>query len=84
MAEDSPSGKREATALPPLQEPALTHPEEMRGSVALRIGERSVFEASGRVTPAGLICAGLSVAAITVAFGFVVRAARALPTPRRF
>lgn len=65
--------------LPAEHEPPLRHPEEMRGSVALRIGERTVLDASGRITPAGVICAGIAVAAMLVAFGFALRSARALP-----
>ena len=59
------------------------HPEEMKASFAMRVGERTVVEGSARITPAGVISAGLSVAAIALAFGFVVRAARALPARRR-
>lgn len=57
------------------------HPEEMKASFAMRIGERTVIEGSARVTPAGVMSAGLAVAAITLAFGFLVRAARATPAP---
>ncbi|HEV7326896.1 MAG TPA: hypothetical protein VGN91_17700 [Bosea sp. (in: a-proteobacteria)] len=57
---------------------ALPHPEEMKGSIALRIGRQTVLECSGKTTPAGLISAGVALAAIVVAFGFVARAARPL------
>ena len=54
----------------------LPHPEEMKGSIALRIGRQTVVECSGRTTPAGLISAGIALAAIIAAFGYVARAAR--------
>jgi hypothetical protein len=62
---------------------ASPHPEEMKASFAMRVGQRTVIEGSARITPAGVISAGLSVAANALAFGFVVRAARALPARRR-
>lgn len=65
-------------------EAPVSHPEEMRGSVSLRIGDRIVMEASGRVTPAGLISTGLAVAAIVVAVGFLIRSTRAFPPRQRF
>lgn len=58
------------------------HPEEMKASFAMRVGQRTVIEGSARISPAGVISAGLSVAAIALAFGFLVRAARATPARR--
>ena len=49
-----------------LADPA-THPEEMRASYELRLGERVSMRATARITPAGVICVGLAAAAITLA-----------------
>lgn|GEM_PF-5223099 len=46
---------------------AGTHPEEMRASYELRLGERVSMRATARITPAGVICVGLAAAAITLA-----------------
>lgn len=60
----------------------LTHPEEIRAEAEIRIGEKAVLRASARITPAGLVCAGLMVAAILLSTAAVVRAARvAAPSP---
>ncbi|PZU92939.1 MAG: hypothetical protein DI527_08145 [Chelatococcus sp.] len=61
-----------------------SHPDEMRGGVSLRIGDRIVMEAGGRVTPAGVIATGLALAAIAVAFGFLMRSTQGFPPRRRF
>ncbi len=47
-----------------------THPEEMRASYELRLGERVSMRATARITPAGVICVGLAAAAITLAACF--------------
>ncbi len=43
---------------------AAPHPEEMRATVRLRIGNSVSLEATARATPAGLIAVGLLVTAI--------------------
>ena len=53
-----------------------THPEEIRGSFSLRIGDNAVLETSIRTTPAGLVTAGLMVSAILLSTAFLVRALR--------
>jgi hypothetical protein len=45
---------------------AAPHPEEMRGTVRLRIGKSVAIDATGRVTPAGLVTLGLLITAIAV------------------
>lgn len=52
------------------------HPEEMKGRVELRIGERTVLSASVRTTPAGLVTTGIMVGAILLSAAALVRAAR--------
>lgn len=54
----------------------ITHPEEMRGSFEMRIGKTINLSGSGRITPAGLIAAGIVSVAILVATTALVRAAR--------
>jgi hypothetical protein len=61
--------------------PAMTHPEEIRTECEIRIGEKTVMRAAARITPAGLVCTGLMVAAILLSTAALVRAAR-LSGPR--
>lgn len=60
------------------------HPEELRASAALRLGDRIAFEAKARTTPAGIVAIGVTVAAILVATAVLVRAARPRPWHQRF
>jgi hypothetical protein len=53
-----------------------THPEEIRASVDLRIGNSVSLKATARTTPAGLVTAGLMVGAIILSFAVLVRALR--------
>lgn len=55
-----------------------THPEEMKTSFNLRIGKSISLQGSARITPAGIVTTGLTVAAIAFAFGYLARS-----TPRR-
>lgn len=50
-----------------------SHPEEIRSEFDLRIGERTVLQGKIRTTPAGVICAGMSLAMMTFALGYLVR-----------
>jgi hypothetical protein len=59
----------------------ITHPEEIRLESAIRIGGKVAVRSRVRITPAGLVCAGLMVAAILLSTAALVRAAR-LPKPR--
>jgi hypothetical protein len=45
---------------------AAPHPEEMRGTVRLQIGNWLSLDATARATPAGFIALGLFVTAIAV------------------
>lgn len=38
---------------------AAPHPEEMKGTIRLAMGDFATRTMSGRATPAGLICAGI-------------------------
>lgn len=53
-----------------------THPEEMKGSFDFRVGKSISLQARGRITPAGLVSAGVTVALIALAV-------RLLSTPGR-
>lgn len=53
-----------------------THPEEMKASFDLRIGDSIAIQASARITPAGVLCTGLAVAAMMLALGYLVGAAK--------
>lgn len=62
--------------LPATVPPAeITHPEEIKASVTLRLGPASVT-AAARTTPAGLVTAGILVSAILLSLVPLVRAAR--------
>lgn len=54
----------------------ITHPEEMRGGFEMRIGKSINLSGSGRITPAGLISAGIVSVAILLATTALVRAAK--------
>ncbi len=54
-------------------EEPVTHPEEIRLEASLTIGGRPTARAALRTTPAGVICAGLAVAAIILSSAAVVR-----------
>jgi hypothetical protein len=57
-------------------EAPLTHPEEMRAAFDLRVGKTINLKGTARVTPAGLICAGIAGVAVLAAATALVRAAR--------
>jgi hypothetical protein len=54
---------------------APVHPEVMKASVDLRIGNNISLKATARTTPAGLITAGIMVSAIVLAVATLVWAA---------
>jgi hypothetical protein len=58
-----------------------THPEEIKAVYDLRIGESISLQGSARITPAGIVTAGLTVCAIMLTLGYV--AARMPVRPRR-
>jgi len=61
--------------IPAAAKPAeITHPEEMKASVTLRIGNASLA-AAARTTPAGLVAAGILVSAILLSVVPIIRAA---------
>lgn len=55
----------------------LAHPEEMSAQFELTMGDRFSVSARARATPAGLICAGLGLAALTLALAYLARSRRA-------
>ncbi|MEN0073465.1 MAG: hypothetical protein AAGC69_03735 [Paracraurococcus sp.] len=69
--------KRDAPKSAPEAPPA--HPEEIRGALTLTIGERAVLQASGRLTPAGLVTTGIMVASILLSAASLVWSARRRP-----
>jgi hypothetical protein len=58
------------------QASAAVHPEGIKASVDLRIGNSVSLKATVRATPAGLVTAGIMVSAIVLAVATLVRAAR--------
>lgn len=56
---------------------AGAHPEEMKANVDLRIGRSFALNASGRMTPAGLVCAAIAASAILLSAAALVRAVQA-------
>jgi hypothetical protein len=57
-------------------EPPITHPEEMRAEFDLQIGKNINLQGRARITPAGIVTAGLMTVAVLVAATALVRAAR--------
>jgi hypothetical protein len=75
--------------MPTMQEPvtqtegqAPVHPEEIRASVDLHIGSSVSLKATVRTTPAGLVTAGVMVAAIVLSIAGLVWAARRRDPPK--
>lgn|GEM_PF-2686370 len=48
------------------------HPEEIKSTFDLRVGRHVSLHGSARITPAGVISAGIAVAAMTFALGYVI------------
>jgi len=65
--------RQEASEAEPDDVP-ITHPEEIRLDAGLTIGGEPTAHASIRTTPAGVMCAGLAVAAIILSTAALVRA----------
>lgn len=59
---------------------APSHPEEIRSSFELRLGKHVTLQGSARITPAGVICSGIAVAAMVLSLGYLASAMR----PRRY
>jgi len=47
-------------------------PDEIKADYEFRVGEFMTMKASARITPAGVISAGIAAAAIILAVGFLV------------
>ncbi len=62
--------------MPDASDSPITHPEEMRAEYDLAIGKTIKLKGTARVTPAGLICAGIAGVAVLLAATALVRAAR--------
>lgn len=52
------------------------HPEEMKATYHLKLGERISLQGSARVTPAGIIIAGITTAVILLTCANLVRVSR--------
>jgi hypothetical protein len=61
---------------------APAHPEEIRASVDLHIGNSVLLKAMVRTTPAGLVTAGVMAAAIVLSIAALVRAVRLRDPPK--
>lgn len=57
-------------------EPMPTHPEEIKSVFDLRVGKFISLQGSARVTPAGIVTAGITASAILLACSVLVRAMR--------
>jgi len=56
--------------------PLITHPEEMRADFDLQIGKNINLQGRARITPAGIVAAGLMTVAVLAAATALVRTAR--------
>ena len=57
----------------------ISHPEEMKSVVDLRIGNAVSLQAAARITPAGVVCVGIALSLAVLAFSALARARRAGP-----
>ncbi len=55
---------------------APSHPEEIKSVFDLRVGKHITLQGSARITPAGVICTGIAVAAMALALGYLTSAMR--------
>ena len=55
---------------------AGSHPEEIKSVFDLRVGNHITLQGSARITPAGVISAGIAVAAMTLALGYLASSIR--------
>mgnify|MGYP006920271716 CR=1 FL=1 len=60
----------------PAVETTVSHPEEIRGGFEVRLGDKISLKGQGRITPAGIVSAGIVTVAILIATTALVRAAR--------
>lgn len=57
--------------------PALPlDPQEIKSVFDLRVGKHITLQGSARITPAGVISAGIAVAAMTLALGYLISSVR--------
>jgi len=54
----------------------LSHPEEIKSVFDLRVGKHITLQGSARITPAGVISAGIAVAVMTLAVGYLASSSR--------
>ncbi len=71
QAETTAGGTRE-----PEPEAPITHPEEMRANFNLRVGDKISLQGAARITPAGVVSAGIALSCILASIGFIVWAGR--------
>lgn len=71
MAEGTQPAQTETPAETPIASSA--HPEEMKASVTLRIGDKVSLSATARATPAGLVASALIVTAAMVPLIWITR-----------
>jgi hypothetical protein len=57
----------------------ITHPEEMRASVSLRLGNNAALQATARATPAGMVTMGILASTVILSVAALVWAARRQP-----
>jgi hypothetical protein len=55
----------------PPSPPVPVHPEDIRSDFELRIGRHVTLQGSARITPAGVLSAGIAAAAMMVALGYL-------------
>ena len=55
---------------------AGAHPEEIKSVFDLRVGKHVTLQGSARITPAGVISAGIAIAAMTLALGYLASSIR--------
>ena len=53
-----------------------SHPEEIKSVFDLRLGKHITLQGSARITPAGVISAGIAVAAMMLVLGYLASSGR--------
>jgi len=53
-----------------------SHPEEIKSTFDLRVGKHITLQGSARITPAGVISTGITIAAMTLALGYLISSMR--------
>ncbi len=69
-------GKNQSKEIVEFDSGAAPHPEEMKSTFALRIGDAISIDAAARTTPAGIVSVGVALGLAILAFSALARVRR--------